>query len=112
MEQPMYHLYLSTHNCVESHAICICYSPELAKIRTAIWNVMEAFLVKYRHMWWYNETYALEKANEFAMQCEHMLDKDAKVEKKKYPFYDIGFIVTNLAMFPDNKGGYEKDFCK
>lgn len=107
----MYHLYLSTHNCDEGHAICICYSPDLDKIRTAMWNVMEAFLVNYRHKWWYTETYALEKANEFTRQCERMLDKDALVEKKKFAFYGIGFIVTNWAMWPDNKGGYESEFC-
>ena len=106
MDKPAYYLYLSNFHLQESHAVSICHSSDLHKIRTAMWNVMEAMLVKYRHMWWYTETYALERANQFAKECEHMLDPEATAEKKKFRLFTIGFIITNHPMWSDNNGGY------
>ena len=104
-----YHLYLSTCHCVESHALNICSSNDLAKIASSIENLICA---TYGHsgQWWYNETYARDKAEEMVKSLAHALDDGAKIEKWKYPFFHLGFIITNYPMWPDNKGGYEKDF--
>ena len=105
-----YHLYLSTYNCVESHALNICNNSELENIASAIANIITASFGSDKKNWWYSETYARDKAEEMVKPFVGLLDDGAKITKRKYPFFDLGFIITNYPMWPDNKGGYEKDF--
>jgi len=107
-----FHLYLTTCNCQESHSLNVCNSPDLENIAKAIEKIIEAMYLGNKGVWWfYHEGYAREKAEEFTKPFAGLLEENSKITMLKYPFFNLGFIITNYPMWPDNKGGYEKDFC-
>ena len=111
MERPRYHLYFTNVHCHESCAVNICNTESLSDINTAVWHIIEAHLTDYTGAYWNVPGYSVKKAEEITNECRRMLDADAVVEKRKFPFWNIGFIITNYPMWPNNKGGYENDFC-
>lgn len=106
-----FHLYLTNFRLHESHALSICSNEDLGKIQTAIENIIETIHIGYEETWWfYHENYAKEKAAEMVKPFEGLLEKDSPITKRKYEFFHLGFIITNYPMWPDNNGGYKKDF--
>ena len=108
MKPTKYYLYITTAHCQESHALNVCNSANLDTIKESIVNLIKSMNLDGN--WWYNPTYAEDKAAEMVAPFANLLDKDAPITKKRYPFFSLGFILTNCPMWPDNKGGYEKDF--
>ena len=107
-----YHLYLTTAHCQESHSLNICSSPDLTQIAKAIENIIKSMYIGNESVWWfYHENYASEKAYEMVNPFVGLLEPNSEITKRKYPFFHLGFIITNYPMWPDNKGGYESDFC-
>jgi len=106
-----YHLYLTTSNCQESHSLNICDSPDLEEITKAIEKIIEAMGYGDGTHWFCYEGYAREKAEEFTKPFAGLLEDNSEITKHKHCFFSLGFIITNYPMWPDNKGGYEKDFC-
>ena len=107
-----YHLYLTTAHCQESHSLNVCNSADLTKLADAIENIIKSMYVGNEQVWWfYHENYAREKAEEMVKPFANLLEPNSEITKRKYPFFHLGFIITNYPMWPDNKGGYERDFC-
>lgn len=107
-----FHLYLTTSNCQESHSLNVCNSPDLNKIAEAIEKIIEAMYIGNEQAWWfYHDGYAKEKAEKFTKPFVGLLEEGSEVTKRKQCFFHLGFIITNYPMWPDNKGGYENDFC-
>ena len=100
-----FHLYLTTCHCQESHALNICNSTEIQTIKEGIIHTIEAMNLS--GAWWYTPEYPEEKATE--MVAPFTAQKNVLI-KKKYPFFGLGFILTNRPMWPDNNGGYETNF--
>lgn len=107
MEKEEFYLYLSTCHNQESHALNIFNSENLDEIKESIKNVIRAMFKDYPLAWWYSEKYIDDKATEMVKP----LSGCTTISKFKFPFFHLGFILTNFPMFPDNNGGYEKDFC-
>ena len=105
-----YHLYLTTAHCQESHSLSVCWDADLNVIRNAILNIMRAMFDKQPHWWWYSEEYINKQADEMTMPFADLLKDGSPITKRKYPFYHLGFIITNYPMWPDNKGGYLNEF--
>jgi hypothetical protein len=103
-----YYLYLSTANCQESHSLRICSDANLTVIRDAISNIIRAMFERRPH--WYSEEYVNCQADEMTMLFADLLKDGSPITKRKYPFYHLGFIITNYPMWPDNNGGYLSDF--
>lgn len=106
-----YHLYLTDCHCQESHSLKICSSTNLEKIEKSIVNIIDSMAFSESiACWWYHENYASEKAVEMVKPFANLLEPNSEITKRKYPFFSLGFIITNYPMWPDNKGGYERDF--
>lgn len=103
-----FHLYLTTSHTQESHALNICASADLEVIKKSIANLIKS--MNFDNWYWYYDGYAEDKAEEFTKPFVGLLEENSEITKKKYPFYHLGFIITNYPMSPDNEGGYEKDF--
>lgn len=111
MEKKAFYLYLTTCHTQESHSLNISSSDNLDEIKESIKNIMRAMFANEPLAWWYSEKYIDEKATEMVKPLSGLLDDGSNVAKFKFPFYHLGFILTNYPMWPDNKGGYESDFC-
>lgn len=99
-----YNVYLTTCHCQESHALKLCSSSNPEEIKNSVANAIKS--MNLQNNWWYSPSYAEDKAAEIVapvIGCE-------TVKKIKRPFFSLGFIVTNYPMWPDNEGGYEKEF--
>lgn len=105
-----FHLYLTNACTQESHSLLICTSINLEDIRNSIVNLIKSMNIGSIYSWyWYSDDFAYQKALEITSQLSELLDEGSKLTKKKFPFHYLGFIITNYGMWPDGKGGYEKD---
>lgn len=110
MEDKSYHLYLTNYHTQESHSLNICSSPNLDVIKEAVCNMIRASFRGDPYAWWYAENKVDKWAMEMTQPFVGLLNDDSPITKRKYPFYHLGFIITNYPMWPDGDGGYEKDF--
>ena len=102
-------LYLTTCHKQESHALNVRSSSDLGIIKQSLVYLIES-MFKDGYWHWYYDGYAEEKAEEMTKPFVGMLEEGSEIMKRKYSFYHLGFIITNYPMWPDNKGGYERDF--
>lgn len=105
-----FHLYLTNYLLKESQSHSICVVDDIEELKDCISNIIRAMFKYDRVAWWYSERKVKEYAEEFTKPFIGKLDYTKEVLKKKYCFYDLGFIITNYPMWPDNNGCYLKEF--